>query len=304
MSFPFDFSDPLAPRPVMDGEEAAALGPENIKMVPTPFDVTGEEPQPILDYARILQLDRENLPAGVAFLPDAAKFMTEVLADPSRSILGEEQEAWLKDELAQSKDAGVPWQVIGQQLLVGRVPMPDFSAQLKPVPDTLWTEERVGFFNMGAAFGLPFNLDAWDGYVASRDRFAEDILENANNTLVLSGDTHNAWAFNLQKNLGDAPYAVELATPGVTSPGMDGGLPIDLDFAKQQIRAVSPELAYLNNRERGYMTVTLTPETATAAWYFIDDILSREFTVTCETALQTTATDAPGVPPLREVACD
>ena len=304
MSFPFDFTDPLKPIPVLDGEQAAKISAENIKMVPTPFDVTGAEPQPLLDYAKIIQLDPENMPAGIVFLPDADKFIGEVLADESRSMMGAEQESWLKDQLAQSKAAGVPWQVIGQQLLIGRVPMPDFSARLKAEPGKFWDEARVGFFNMGAKLGLPFNLDAWDGYPAARDRFAADVMENANNAVVLSGDTHNAWAFNLQRTIGEQPYAVELATPGVTSPGMDGGLPFDLDYARDQIMAVSPELAYLNNRDRGYMLLTLTPETATSAWYYVDTIESQEFTIRCEQALQTIATDGPGVAALEEVPCE
>jgi len=39
--------------------------------------------------------------------------------------------------------------------------------------------------------GLPFNLDAWDGYPANRDRVFSAIKSYANNVVVLAGDTHS-----------------------------------------------------------------------------------------------------------------
>ena len=44
---------------------------------------------------------------------------------------------------------------------------------------------------LAGAYGQPYNLDSWDGYGAVQRAFMQ-ILGQANNAIVLSGDTHNA----------------------------------------------------------------------------------------------------------------
>ena len=77
-------------------------------------------------------------------------------------------------------------------------------------------------FNLAAAeAGLPFNLDAWDGYPAARERLLRSALDANANLIVLSGDTHNAWAFDL--DLGGSAAGVEFGR--VTSPASRAACP-------------------------------------------------------------------------------
>ena len=57
-----------------------------------------------------------------------------------------------------------------------------------------------------AEAGLPLNMDAWDGYPAARGRVFDAAQKADANLVVLAGDTHNAWAFDLTHN--GAPVGV------------------------------------------------------------------------------------------------
>lgn len=308
LSLPFDFSDPLNPVPLLEDGETAAWpeDPEDkVLLVPTPFDVTGDEPVRITDYKRIVALDRNDMPEGVAFLPDVERFKDEILADPDRSIMGGAQEAWLKDQLAASKAANTPWQILGQQLIVGELIGPDLSGIALPADKMTdfhrYILKQIAFAHQN---DLPFNLDAWDGYPGSRARLAADIRAQANNVVILSGDTHNGWAFNLREKAAEQPFAVEFATPGVTSPGMEAFFPVDPVPLAEKIFERNRELVYLNGKDRGFLVLTLTPDRATSAWHYVDTVTSREFTTHCEKALSVGATDWPGVDWLEDAACD
>ena len=143
------------------------------------------------------------------------------------------------------------------------------------------------------------NLDAWDGYPIARARLKQSILENANDVLILSGDSHNAWAFELAADNGNNPWAVEFATSSVTSPGLERFLPVSPEFAHKQILASSPQLKFLDSSDRGFMLIKLTPEDAHSYWYFVDRIDNRDYEVSCRKALKVTNTDGAGTGALR-----
>lgn len=275
-SAPFDFSDPERPRAVTNARRAARLSAEVRRDIPIPFDMTGPEPRPILDYQRIATLDPANLPDGIAFLPDVDRFRADLLERPDRSILGTEQEAWLRDRLAASKARGVPWQMVGQQLLVGKLVAPDLADQGDPEQLAALPRETLDRLALLARLGLPLNLDAWDGYGAARDRFFADVRAHANNVVVLSGDSHNAWAFNLTDSQDGQPVAVELATPSVSSPGLERYLAVDPDVLAQAFVARNRELVYLNSHQRGFLTVAITPEAVSADWHFLKDVFDPD----------------------------
>ena len=64
---------------------------------------------------------------------DAAGFATD-MADPTRSMLGAEQLGWLQGQLLASKSSGIAWQVLGQQVLMGRMSLP--ASIIVPDPNT------------------------------------------------------------------------------------------------------------------------------------------------------------------------
>jgi len=126
---------------------------------------------------------------------------------------------------------------------------------------------------------IPYNLDAWDGYGYEREVLLQTIRTLGKNTVVLAGDTHNAWANNLKDQDGNA-VAVEFATSSVTSPGMEDYLALDpsqIDSYEQAVVSMVTDLQYTNLLQRGYLLLELTAERADATWYFVDTILSNSF---------------------------
>ena len=47
----------------------------------------------------------------------------------------------------------------------------------------------------------------------------------------------------------------------------------------ENLSSLIADLTYCNLHQRGYMVVTVTPESADAKWHFVDNILSDEYTV-------------------------
>lgn len=262
-----------------------------------------------LDYADYLN------PATGAF--DAARFAAD-MANPNRQLLGLPQVQWLQAGLTESS---AKWQVLGQQVLMGRMYLPSpvltptpqnptvsFSqygviatafgmyqaiiAQLAatgtPVtPATLlaagMTAEQLAIVNdplkqaIIQAPSIPYNLDAWDGYAVARETVLGMTRALDKNLVVLSGDTHNAWANDL-KDLSGSQAGVEFAGSSVSSPGLEEALPnenpVALTLGAMQL---IPTLKYANTSLRGWMLVTLSHDEARADWYFVDTVKARRY---------------------------
>jgi len=121
---------------------------------------------------------------------------------------------------------------------------------------------------------LPLNLDAWDGYPAARSRLLAASQEADANLVVLSGDSHNAWAFDLAQD--GARAGVEMAGQSVTSPGLEAYLPgADPARVASALIGASPDMRWTDSSGRGYLTLTLTPDEARGDWLFLDTIRAR-----------------------------
>ena len=151
--------------------------------------------------------------------------------DPARTLTGEAQERWLLDGLAAS---GATWNVMAQQV---------FFAQRD--------------FDTGD--GQRFSMDAWDGYIGSRNRISSFIQErDVQNPVVLTGDVHNNWACDLKANFDDQSsetLGVEFVGTSITSGG-DGA---DTSPSQEAVVAENPHIKFFNG-QRGYVRCTLTPE--------------------------------------------
>jgi alkaline phosphatase D len=122
--------------------------------------------------------------------------------------------------------------------------------------------------------GLPLNFDAWDGYPAARDRLLRSALDADANLVVLSGDSHNGWAFDL--DLAGTPAGAEFAGMSVTSPGLEAYTPgVAPAEVARALRARNPALRWADLHRRGYMTLTLTRERATGEWLSLETIRTR-----------------------------
>ena len=185
---------------------------------------------------RALQLDYASYLGAGGF--DAAAF-TAALGDTGRSLLGSAQTTWLQQQMTAST---ATWQVLGQQVLMGRmnIPAPILFEALNPgsgvsvsaygaiaakaatAPATLTPTEQA----ILAQPSIPYNLDAWDGYPVTREQVLGTARALGKNLVVLAGDTHNAWASDLDDAAGN-PVGVEFATSSVTSPGFEEYLPTE-----------------------------------------------------------------------------
>jgi alkaline phosphatase D len=223
---------------------------------------------------------------------DAQRFGADI-SDPSRELLGSEQLQWLSSKLVGSP---ATWQVLGQQVLIGRMTVPaELLFELaNPGAATFLALEELATLKARVLAGdptvsdedrarletqLPYNLDAWDGYPVDRETIFATARAAGKNLVVLAGDTHNAWANDLKDLAGNA-VGVEFATASVSSPGLEAvlGIPPELaPGAEGTLQLLIDDLRYTNVTDRGYLTVTFTRDAAIADWTYLDNILSTEY---------------------------
>jgi alkaline phosphatase D len=203
-----------------------------------------------------------------------AAFRDGAWRDPARGLLGAGQETWLAGGLKASTKAHKPWQVLVQQVIMGQLSMPTNLAEGMAADSPDWLKKRIAVGTAASRNGLPMNMDAWDGYPAARDRLLETSLNAGANLLVLTGDSHNAWAFDLDRN--GARVGVEMAGHSVTSPGAEGSARWRKPAAlAADIVARNSQLKWCDTAQRGYMAVELTPKSATTEWRFLATVRQR-----------------------------
>ncbi|MGX7951307.1 alkaline phosphatase D family protein [Tsuneonella sp. HG249] len=194
--------------------------------------------------------------------------------DSARTMMGPVQERWLAKGLASSVRSGRKWQVLAQQVVMGGLSTPPglLDRAGSDVPD--YVQRRLKAAVSASRTGLPANMDAWDGYPAARARLLRSAREADANLVTLTGDTHNAWAFELVH--GGENAGVEFAGQSVSSPGFEGSLgnipPGDL---AAMLVGHNPRLKWADTSRRGYMAVELTPQAATCEWRFSAPVRQR-----------------------------
>jgi len=247
----------------------------------------------------------EDLPI-VDGKPDAAAFKAKWL-DPERRLMGPDQLAWLAGELQGSVAAGRTWQVLGNQIVMGRVASPDFRAQMGEakfgefvagLPEEY--QKPVAQLSALGAFGLPYNLDAWDGYPVDRQRVLGACKAAGAHPLVLAGDSHAYWANELHDACG-ALIAAEFGTTGVTSPGAGDvikGVPLNQGF-----EAKNAEVVFTDHSAKGYVLLTLTKTEAKAEYMAVSTILSEAYTVAPMRTFPVTPVSVGGESGLNAVGC-
>ncbi|QGS61307.1 alkaline phosphatase D family protein [Shewanella algae] len=257
--------------------------------------------------ARDKQLDYGNYldPATGAF--NDQQFLADV-TDTQRTLLGQTQLLWLQGKLLQSS---AKWQLLGQQVLMGRMMLPAaIATQQLSIPqfaelaalaqlaaraqagDPTLTQAELTYLAANQAKltpevlallqlpSIPYNLDAWDGYAYEREVVLATARASGKNLVVIAGDTHNAWANDLKDKDGNM-VGVEFATSSVSSPGLE----YYLNLPSEQIPATEAavvglvdDLKYANLLNRGYMTLTFSSEEVVSEWFYVDSILSKDFT--------------------------
>jgi len=187
-------------------------------------------------------------------------------ANPSRTLLGAEQEAWLAASL---RDSAARWKLIGQQVMFAQI-------KVQGLP--------LGSFPPG---GLFINPDQWDGYQPARDRVYAVLKGDAthapvSDVVILTGDLHSSWAADLTQDPnnpdvatggydpanGSGSRAVEFVGTSISSPG----LPDPMGSTAALLRTINPHLKFIDLNQRGYMLLDVTRERAVCEWWFVDTV--------------------------------
>ena len=210
------------------------------------------------------------------------------ISNPTRGLLGDTQRNWLNTAM---QNSNAKWQILGQQLLIGRmlfpvsifngVPREDIPSHVNTLANLKRKQMQGGELSEQELAMvdtvMPYNLDAWDGYPVERERLLAQLKQLNKPVIALAGDTHNAWHNAL--TLEDGTFvATEIATPGVTSPGMEHYLSMDDAAAKtlaEDLPLLIKDLAYCNLHQRGFLSLEVTASQAVATWHFVDAILTK-----------------------------
>ncbi|QIL83420.1 alkaline phosphatase [Diaphorobacter sp. HDW4A] len=216
--------------------------------------------------------------------------LQSALNNGKRELLGDTQFAWLQKTMG---DSSALWQVLGQQVVMGRMHLPKpivlgwlgkpggvsasdyqrIAALAQSKPSQLSAADKA----LLAQPRIPYNLDAWDGYAAAREQVLQAGLQLKKNLVVLSGDTHNAWANVLRTDAGVAA-GVEFATASVSSPGFDANTGIVPAELKSTLESLLPDLRYCDTARRGYLLVTATRQACTSEWVQVSTVTSVSYT--------------------------
>ncbi|MBO3270460.1 alkaline phosphatase D family protein [Hymenobacter defluvii] len=222
--------------------------------------------------------------------------------NPTRTMLGTEQRSWLTAALAGST---AKWQVLGSQVLMGKMYIP---AELLPLVAQLTSGATPALLTQYATVAaqllaikrriaasdptvtaaerarvetvLPYNLDAWDGYPAEREAIL-GAVGSGKKLVSLAGDTHNAWHSDLRTSSGTV-VGMEFACSSVSSPGFEaflGSDPTTIGAFEQLNTALINDLHYLDASHRGFVEVSFTATNATSTWKYVGG-LATESTAT------------------------
>jgi len=191
-------------------------------------------------------------------------------------MLGKRQERWLRESLQRAR--GTTWQVIGQQVLVAPVKVPDLEPFVDLDGPSSAPRDVLEYTIAMSKYNPPMELDTWDGYSAAREDMFADLAEFATNPLILSGDLHTSIAANLVPANAQEPVAVEFMPSYVSSPGISEYLPEHRPgSASEATLELNPNLQYLETTRRGWLCLSLTTEECTGEWHLLDTVHSREY---------------------------
>lgn len=202
-------------------------------------------------------------------------------ANPARTLLGAEQEAWLA---AQLRGSDAVWKFIGQGVMF---------AQLKAVAAPL-----------SAGGGVFLNADQWDGYQPARDRLygvikGDGTTPGVDNVVVLTGDIHSSWAADLSQDpnnpvvsgggydpaTGLGSRAVEFVTTSISSPS----IPDPTGSTAALLRSINPHFKYIEFTRRGYMLLDITRSKTVSEWWYVDTVESPSAVQVFGTAFEVSA---------------
>ncbi len=180
------------------------------------------------------------------------------LNQPGRTMLGADQEAWVREQCNDAAARSTTWTVLGNQTVLA-----DLTVDLG--------EEVVTLF------------DQWDGYPQARQRLLQDCVDSGlANLLTLTGDLHCSMVneLRLAKEPRSGPrepsraVGHEIVVSSISSRFADGrGALFELGLS------LADAVAHVDTRRRGYVRVELDPTRARFAFRHVSDALDTHSTI-------------------------
>jgi alkaline phosphatase D len=181
--------------------------------------------------------------------------------DPSRTLMGATQKAWLKGALRASK---ATWKVIANQVMICSLDAPPRN---------------------------PLNTDSWDGYGAERQELIDFIAsEPIDDVTFITGDIHTYFAGNVTRTgrqaarggsvelLNGPPRATEFVGSAITSPGIvdragaDEAQRVALAApADAAVLADNPHLVFSNQAYKGYALLEASADALAVRYRAVHD---------------------------------
>lgn len=223
--------------------------------------------------ARARQVEYDEIVPTLTSPEAVADFRDKALWSQDREMMGEAQLDFIKDALTKSKNAGQPWRIVANQVIMARVTAPNLAERMTEADvvalEQEWDQARA--FIQFSTLGLPINLDAWDGYPAAREKFYE--AAGADGLVVVTGDTHTWWANDL-KAKGGEHMGVELGVHSVTSKSpyrkeFLGGKGAEYALLTGQ---VNKDVRYISGENHGYISLTVKRDAVDARFIAVDTI--------------------------------
>lgn len=204
-------------------------------------------------------LDTRGYDRSITTLDWNADYIDSIINDAGRSLMGSRQEKWFYRQLKESASRGASWRLIGTQVLIAHLVLPEEGA----------TE--------------PVGVDMWDGYRANRNRTLSALYENEiGDNIFLAGDSHSSWVSDVKwegekdydPKTGKGAIGVEFGGTAVTSPGMDGSKEELTESAEQYVDA-NDGLQWSEFYYRGYMEVSVKADRVDTEYFGIPDVLEQ-----------------------------
>ncbi|KAF3010414.1 hypothetical protein E8E15_000859 [Penicillium rubens] len=213
----------------------------------------------------LIMLDTRQYDRSITDTYDNTNYIDEIKDDAGRSLMGSRQENWLQRNLIESANRGAHWRILGSQIIFSQL-------------------------NMSATMGpeQPLNLDAWDGYMASKNRTLQTLYDNKiGNNIVIAGDTHVNWVSDLawldhtpyDSSTGSGSIGVEFGGAAVSSPssfGQNTTIPAANNIS-QIVATDSESLQWSEGYYRGYFELHITPEQVGAHFFGLPTTKERNF---------------------------
>jgi len=210
---------------------------------------------------------------------DPEKYKAEVLNDPAREMMGAAQIEFVTEALSSSKQRGVPWRLIANQVVMGRVLMTDMAPYIDEAALEALSKDWPGVRDVVglSKYNLPVYPDSWDGYPAARERFYDALkAKGVEDIFVITGDSHEYWVNDLTTNTGDQ-MGIEMGVTSVSSETLakymgDGTADYNLLITQS-----NPDVRYYNALHNGFLDLKFSKNQCEAKLIAVNTVLSKTY---------------------------